>query len=51
MDESLDAVNRNIINTLQYSFPICDHPFREAAESLHITEAELLERIEEMREN
>ncbi len=51
MDESLDAVNRNIINTLQYGFPICDSPFREAATSLHITESELLKRIEEMREN
>ena len=51
MDESLDAINRNIINTLQHGFPICDYPFREAAESLHITEAELLERIGEMREN
>ena len=51
MDESLDAINRNIINTLQYGFPICDYPFREAAESLHITESELLKRIEEMREN
>ena len=51
MDESLDAVNRNIINTLQYGFPICDSPFREAAESLHITESELLKRIGEMREN
>ncbi len=51
MDESLDAINRNIINRLQYGFPISDHPFREAAESLNITEAELLERIRVMRES
>ncbi len=51
MDEPLDEINRNIINTLQYGFPICDHPFREAAASLNITESELLERIEVMREN
>jgi DNA-binding Lrp family transcriptional regulator len=51
MDESLDAINRDIINTLQYGFPISDYPFREAAESLNITEAELLERITAMREN
>ncbi|HBH35683.1 MAG TPA: AsnC family protein [Gammaproteobacteria bacterium] len=47
----MDEINRNIINTLQYSFPICDYPFREAAESLDITESELLERIEVMRKN
>ncbi len=51
MDESLDEINRNIINTLQYGFPICDHPFREAAASLNITESELLGRIRVMRES
>jgi len=51
MDELLDEINRNIINTLQYGFPICDSPFREAAESLNITESELLERVEKMRNN
>jgi len=51
MDESLDEINRNIINTLQYGFPICDSPFREAAKSLNITESELLERVEKMRNN
>ena len=51
MDESLDEINRKLINTLQHGFPICDHPFREAAESLNITEAELLQRIKVMREN
>jgi len=51
MDESLDETNRNIINTLQYGFPICDHPFRKAAESLNITESELLERIEVMQKS
>lgn len=51
MDDSLDEINRNIINTLQYGFPISDYPFREAADSLNITESELLERITTMREN
>lgn len=51
MDESLDAINRNIINSLQYGFPISDHPFREAANSLNITESELLQRLAAMREN
>ena len=51
MDEFLEQIDRNIINKLQYGFPICDYPFREAAESLNITEADLLQRIGAMREN
>ena len=51
MDESLEQIDRNIINKLQYGFPICDYPFREAAESLNISESELLQRITVMREN
>jgi DNA-binding Lrp family transcriptional regulator len=51
MDESLDETDRNIINTLQYGFPLSDYPFRETAESLNITEPELLERITVMRDN
>jgi DNA-binding Lrp family transcriptional regulator len=51
MDESLDEIDRTIINKLQYGFPICDYPFQIAAESLDITESELLERITTMRDN
>jgi DNA-binding Lrp family transcriptional regulator len=50
-DEALDEINRNIINTLQYGFPISDHPYRDAAESLNITEDELLTRIKALRES
>ncbi len=47
----LDETNRKIINTLQYGFPISDRPYREAAESLNITENELLSRIKALRES
>ena len=47
-DHVLDEIDRNIINTLQHSFPISDYPFRDAAESLDLTESELLKRIKTM---
>ena len=50
-DEELDKTNRNIINTLQYGFPISDYPFRDAATSLNISEDELLIRIQSMRDS
>ena len=51
MEISLDKTDRNIINQLQYGFPICDHPFRKAAEQLNISEQELIKRIKILREN
>ncbi len=44
----MDELDRRIINALQGGFPICDEPYREAAERLGITEAGLIERIERM---
>lgn len=49
-DDTLDQTDRDIINALQYGFPISDHPYREAAESLNISENELLERIQSLLE-
>jgi DNA-binding Lrp family transcriptional regulator len=44
-DEALDQSSRDIINALQYGFPISDRPYRDAAESLNMSEDELLKRI------
>jgi DNA-binding Lrp family transcriptional regulator len=44
----LDATERRIINALQGDFPICDEPFRVVAESLGLSEAELLMRLQDM---
>ena len=44
----LDALDRRIINALQGGFPISDEPYREVAESLGTTEAELLARLQRM---
>lgn len=48
MDELLDKTNRHIINTLQYGFPISDSPYKEVAESLDISEEDLLERLQSL---
>ncbi len=46
----MDAIDRNIINSLQGGFPICDSPYRVVAEQLGIEEADLLQRLERMLE-
>ncbi len=46
----IDMTDRRIINALQGGFPVCEHPFAEAAKSLGLDEEELLERITKLRE-
>jgi siroheme decarboxylase len=47
----MDKIDRNIINTLQIGFPICDAPYRQVAQSLGISENELLVRLQALLEN
>jgi len=44
----LDRTDRAILNRYQGGFPICPRPYREAAESLGISENELIERLQRM---
>jgi DNA-binding Lrp family transcriptional regulator len=44
----MDALDRNIINTLQHDFPVCDRPFARLAETLNSTEDELIHRVQSM---
>jgi DNA-binding Lrp family transcriptional regulator len=44
----MDQLDRNIINTLQYDFPVCERPFALLAETLHSTEDELIHRVQSM---
>ena len=44
----MDDIDRAIINTLQTGFPICDSPYQKVAESLALTESELLNRLEKL---
>lgn len=46
----MDELDRAIVNVLQGGFPICDEPYREAAERLGIAEAELIARLQRMLE-
>ena len=42
----MDATDRRIINALQGGFPLCARPYAEAADSLDLCEAELIERLD-----
>ena len=44
----VDDTDRAIINALQGGFPLCEEPYREAAESLGLSEQELIARLERM---
>jgi len=44
----MDQLDKNIINTLQYDFPVCDNPFAKIAETLNSTEDELISRVQAM---
>lgn len=48
MNSALDTVDRAILNRYQGGFPICSHPYREAARELEISEAELISRLQRM---
>lgn len=46
----MDATDKQIINSLQGGFPVCDRPYAEAAKRLGIDEDDLIERISIMRD-
>ena len=41
----MDDIDRKIINHLQGGFPVCERPFREAADELGLEEDQLIRRI------
>lgn len=45
---ALDAIDRRLINALQGDFPLAAEPYREVAETLGLSEAELLQRLESL---
>jgi DNA-binding Lrp family transcriptional regulator len=45
---SLDEADRAIINALQGGFPLADEPYREVAEALGLSEADLLVRLQRL---
>jgi len=44
----MDALDKNIINTLQHDFPVCEFPFAELAGTLNCSEDELMHRVQRM---
>ncbi|MBV2235273.1 MAG: Lrp/AsnC family transcriptional regulator [Sterolibacterium sp.] len=44
----MTATEKRIINALQGDFPLCDEPYRAVADSLGLTEAELLAHLEDL---
>lgn len=44
----MDSLDKNIINTLQHDFPVCERPFAQLAETLNSTEDELIHRVQKM---
>jgi len=47
----MDEIDRNIINSLQDGFPVCDAPYRQVAQALNISETELLARLQTLLDN
>lgn len=47
----LDAVDRDIINSLQGGFPVCERPYAAVAQSLGLAEDALIARIEKLLQN
>ena len=48
MDLALDAVDRCIINRLQYGFPLEPEPYAVVAAELGLSEADLIERLKNL---
>jgi DNA-binding Lrp family transcriptional regulator len=47
----MDAIDCDIINTLQLGFPISDRPYAKVAAQLGIEETELLQRLQQLLED
>ncbi len=47
---TLDDTDRRIVNALQEGFPLSPRPYRQAAERLGLTEAELIARLKRLLE-
>lgn len=47
---ALDPIDRSLINALQGDFPLVPEPYRQVAEKLGLSEAELLRRLDSLLE-
>jgi DNA-binding Lrp family transcriptional regulator len=49
-DAELDEVDKRLINALQGGFPLVAEPYRQVADTLGLSEAELLQRLDSLLE-
>lgn len=47
----MDSTDKKIITLIQAGFPVCAHPFAEIGASVGIPEAEVIERIEAIKQS
>ena len=47
---SISEQDKKIVRALQSDFPICSEPYKEIAEKIGISQGELLQRLEEMKQ-
>lgn len=45
----LDNIDKQILNDIQWTFPLVDRPFLELVEKYHITEEEIIQRIQKLK--
>ncbi|HEY0579256.1 MAG TPA: Lrp/AsnC family transcriptional regulator, partial [Candidatus Nitrosocosmicus sp.] len=46
----LDNIDKQILNDIQWTFPLVDRPFLELVKKYHITEDEIIHRIKKLKE-
>ena len=46
----LDNIDKQILNDIQWTFPLVERPFLELAKEYHITEEQVIERIKKLKD-
>jgi DNA-binding Lrp family transcriptional regulator len=46
----LDNIDKQILNDIQWTFPLVDRPFLDLANGYHITEEEIIQRIQKLKD-
>ncbi len=49
-EQTLDQLDKKLINLLQHGLPVCERPFREVAEQVNSTEQQVIERLNNLLE-
>ncbi|MBI5700490.1 Lrp/AsnC family transcriptional regulator [Candidatus Saganbacteria bacterium] len=47
----IDQIDKNILNELQFNFPIVEKPFKEIADRIGISEDEVLTRVSDLKKD